>query len=110
VEIPPGTDLSSARVVLTGGAGILIDTAQTDSALRRVGRQRGRLFFKSDSALVTLRRGRSGLYAVKVVVHDAALGTDPMPVVSASLQIGGASFATSLSCPPRGGRHFTCRG
>ena len=110
VDVPIDTDLSTARLVLTAGSGVLVDTATTAGALRRIGTRRTRLLFKSDTATVVLRRSRSGAYTAKAVVHAVPLGSDPMPVVSASLQLGATSFATSLSCPPRGGRHFTCRG
>ena len=59
---------------------------------------------------MALRRTRGGAYNVRAVVRDVALGAAGMPVVSASLQVGTATFATSLSCPPRGGRRFTCLG
>jgi len=35
---------------------------------------------------------------------------EAMPVVSANIDVGGTTFVTSLSCSPRGARHFTCRG
>jgi hypothetical protein len=59
---------------------------------------------------VALKRARGGTYAIRAVIRSVPLGSDAMPVVSASLQLGTSVFATSLSCPPRGGRHFTCRG
>ncbi|MGH7894963.1 MAG: matrixin family metalloprotease [Candidatus Binatia bacterium] len=110
IALPDGVDVETARVVLTSGAGVLVDTANPAGALRRVGRARGRLLYRSASAVISLRRGRGGVYAVRSVVHDVLLGSDTMPVVSASLQVGAETFAASLSCPPRGNRRFTCRG
>ena len=109
VDLPEGADASTARIVLTAGSGVLVDTADP-AALRRVGRQRSRLVFRGDGALVALRRMRGGSYNVRAVVRDVAHGAAGMPVVSASLQVGTATFATSRSCPPRGGRRFTCLG
>ena len=109
VTLAPDADVSTLRMVLTTGAGVLIDTSNPASNVRRAGRQ-SRLFYRSDTATVALKRGRHGDYTVRAVIRDVALGSDEMPVVSASLQIGTSAFSTSLSCPPRGGRHFTCRG
>ena len=80
------------------------------SSLRRTGRSRGRLLYRTDTATITLKRGRSGVWAVRAVAHAVPLDGNPMPVVSASLELGASEFATSLSCPPRGGRRFSCRG
>jgi len=111
IGLPDGVDVETARVVLTSGGGVLVDTANPASTLRRVGgRLRGRLLYRSTSARIVLRRGRHGAYSVRVVARNVALGSDAMPVVSASLQVGAQTFTTSLSCPPRGRRRFTCRG
>jgi hypothetical protein len=110
VELPADADGTAPRVLLTAGFGVLVDTASPASGLRRVGRLRSRLLYRSDTATISLKRGRGGLYAVRVTVRGVTLGADPMPVVGASLQMGATTFATSLSCPPRGGHHFTCRG
>jgi hypothetical protein len=110
VTLAPDADVSTLRMVLTTGAGVLVDTSNPASNVRRAGRLRSRLLFRSEAATVALKRARGGAYNVRAVIRDVPLGSDPMPVVSASLQIGTSVFATTLSCPPRGGRHFTCRG
>jgi hypothetical protein len=110
VELPADVDVSAVRIVLTAGAGLLVDTANTASGIRRVGRQRRRLLYRSDGATITLKRGRWGLHSIRAMLRGVTLGADAMPVVSASLQVGTSVFATSLSCPPRGGRRFNCRG
>jgi hypothetical protein len=92
---------------LTAGAGVLVDTANPASALRRVG---SRLLYRSDFARIVLKRGRRGMRAVRAVVRAVPLGAEAMPVVSANIEVGGTTFVTSLSCSPRGGRRFTCRG
>jgi Matrixin len=108
IVLPDGADLSQARVVLTAGSGVLVDVTPTAAAIRRKPHRR-RILFKSEFATVALKRSRLGTYTVRVSVRDVPLA-DQMPVVSASLEVGTTSFATTLSCPPRGGRRFTCRG
>jgi hypothetical protein len=110
IALAEGADVGSARVVLTSGDGVLVDTANTAGDLHRVGRLRSRLLYRNAAAVVSLRRGRGGSYAVRVTVRDVTLGAGEMRVLSASLQVGTSTFATSLSCPPRGHRRFTCRG
>jgi hypothetical protein len=110
VELPDDVDASQVRVVLSDGAGILIDTSGAAQGLRRNHRSRGRLLYRTDTATITLKRGRHGTWSVRAVAHGVQLAGDAMPVVSASLQVGASEFAASLSCPPRGGRRFSCRG
>jgi hypothetical protein len=110
VALAPDADVSTLRMVLTTGAGVLIDTSNPASNVRRAGRPQSRLLYRSEAATVALKRARGGTYNVRAVIRDVSLGSGAMPVVSASLQLGTSVFATSLSCPPRGGRHFTCRG
>jgi hypothetical protein len=50
------------------------------------------------------------MHAVRAIVRAVPLGAEAMPVVSANLEVGSSAFVTSLSCGPRGGRRFTCRG
>ena len=109
VELPPDVDPSVLRLLLTAGSGVLVDTAGAPRSLREK-RLKSRLFYRSDVGTIALKRGRGGRYAVRAVVRDVSLGGEPMPVVSASLQMGSSVFATSLSCPQRNGRRFTCRG
>jgi hypothetical protein len=110
IELAPDAEVANARIVLTVGAGVLVDTTGLIDAARRGGRARRRFRFRSELAVVAIRRGRSGLYEVRASVPTVALGAGAMPVVSASLMVDEHAFATSLSCPPRGGRRFTCRG
>jgi len=110
VALPADVDSSEIRIVLTTGVGVLVDTADPASGIRRRGHQKRRLLYRSDDATVLLKRSRGEMHAVRAVLRGVPLGGDAMPVVSASLQIGTSVFATSLSCPPRGGRRFTCRG
>lgn len=107
LELPRDLDASLVRVVLAAGPGVLVDTGNPASALRRVG---GRLLYRNASTRIALKRIRRGVHAVRAVVHAVPLGSDAMPVVSANLGLGGSTFATSLSCSPRGGRRFTCKG
>jgi hypothetical protein len=108
VELPADVDPTALRLVLTSGAGVLVDTAPTAGGIRR-GRQRYRLRYRTEGATITVKRSRGGYAVVRASLRGVPLG-DPMPVVSASLQLGTSIFATSLSCPPGGGRRFTCRG
>jgi hypothetical protein len=110
VALAPEIDTSVLRLVLVAGAGVLVDTTNPANALRPPGRLRSRLLYRSATGTVSLKRGRGGLYAVRAVMREVPLGTEPMPVVSASLALGTTTFAASMSCPPRGGRRFTCRG
>jgi hypothetical protein len=110
LALPPDVDVSQVRVVLTAGPGVLVDTANPATALRRAGRLTGRLLYRSDSTRIALKRGRHGTHAVRAVVRAVPLGADAMPIVRANLAVGGSTYVTSLSCAPRGGRRFTCRG
>jgi hypothetical protein len=107
VELPADVDPSALRLVLTSGDGVLVDTAASARGIRRGGRYR--LRYRGEDATVTIKRSRGGFGAVRASLRGVILG-GPMPVVSASLQLGTSTFSTSLSCPPRGGRRFTCRG
>jgi hypothetical protein len=110
IELPEDVDPSELRLLLTAGSGVLVDTAGAARGLRQKRRLRSRLLYRSDVATIALKRGRGGRYAVRAVVRDVVLGGEPMPVVSASIQVGTSVFATSLSCPQRSSRRFTCRG
>jgi hypothetical protein len=107
LALPPGVDVAQVRILLTAGAAVLVDTASPASALRQVGT---RLLFRNASARIALKRARRGMHAVRAVLRAVPLGFEAMPVVSANLELGGSGFVTSLSCGPRGGRRFTCRG
>ncbi|HEY3186079.1 MAG TPA: matrixin family metalloprotease, partial [Solirubrobacteraceae bacterium] len=102
VELPDGLPPAVARVLLVNSAGVVVDTTP-GAALTRESRPPARLRYRSDGALVTLRRTRGGSYRVRVVVRGAQLGTGAVPLISGSLQVGASSFAGSLSClwPPR---------
>jgi hypothetical protein len=108
VALPADADASPLRVVLTTGAGVLIDTATMPAGVRATGRKR-HLRYRSEGVSITVRRGRNGTAAVRATFRGV-VGDGAMPVVSASLQLGGTVFSATLSCPPRGNRRFTCRG
>ncbi|MCW5888973.1 MAG: thrombospondin type 3 repeat-containing protein [bacterium] len=105
VALDPSVSPASARVMLVGGAGVVIDTAIASRAARLP----GRLAYRGGNARIQLKRGRFGVYTVKVTARDVKLDGSPMPIVSANLQIGARTFTTSLSCPPASGRKLRCR-
>jgi hypothetical protein len=109
LALPPDADVSRLRIVFATGPGVLVDTANPASGLRRTRGSR-RLLYRSDQARIALKRGRHGLHAVRAVLRAVPLGADAMPVVRANLAVGGSTYVTSLSCGPRGARRFTCRG
>jgi len=108
VALPADVDATALRVVLTSGAGVLVDTANMPAGLRASGRKR-HLRYRSEGVSITLKRGRNGMAAVRATFRGV-IGDAEMPVVSASLQMGTSVFSATLSCPPRGSRRFTCRG
>src|SRR5262249_52883236 len=97
-----------ARALLVSAAGVVLDTSLGASLhITRDGRQA--LRFRSDRALVTLRPGPGGGYRVRVSVRDVDFASEA-PLISASLQIGGTTFAASLGCGRPRGRRVLCRG
>jgi hypothetical protein len=109
VDLPSGTSASAARVVLVNASGVVLDSARGD-ALVRAHPGRRSLRYRSGHALITLRPSRGGSYAVRVAVRGVDLGAVSMPLLSASLQVGGSTFADSLSCERPRGHHVVCRG
>ncbi len=57
-----------------------------------------------------LHRSEGGGYQVRVAVRNVDLGAGNMPLLSASLQVGSATFSESLSCSPARGRRVVCHG
>ena len=108
VTLSRDADASPLRIVLTTGSGVLVDTANMPAGVRAAGRKR-HLRYRSEGVSITVKRGRNGTAAVRATLRGV-VGDGAMPVVSASLQLGGDVFSATLSCPPRGSRRFTCRG
>ena len=109
VDLPGRAAASAARVLLVNGSGILVDSAM-GAGLTRTAPGRRSLRYRSGQALITLRPSAGGTYQVRVAVRGLDLGATSMPLLSASLQVGTATFADSLSCGRPRGRHVTCRG
>lgn len=108
IELPEGAGVDAARALLVHARGILVDTAM-GSSLRASARHPSALRYRSAHGQIVLRRRGPGTYAVRVTVRGVDLGT-AVPLISASLQVGSATFSDSLSCNRRRGRRFTCRG
>jgi len=89
----------------------VLDTATGGALLAaRAGPSRPRsLRYRSGQALITLRQQAGGSYQVRVAAHGLDVGDRAMPLISASLQVGSATFADSLSCSRRGQR-IVCHG
>jgi hypothetical protein len=107
VELEPGEEATPARLLLVDAGGTLVDTAVARRA-QRAGTSRSRLSYRNGAATIRLRRGRRNTWVLRVVVRDVEVGASP--VVSVNLQLGGAVYTTSVSCPPRSARTLTCRG
>ncbi len=110
IDLTDGAAPATARVVLTGAAGTIFDTATATRTARQAHGLPARLTYRSGEAIIALRRGRFGTYRVRVRVRGATLDADGMPVISANLQVGGDAFTASLSCTPKRGRKMRCRG
>jgi matrixin/thrombospondin type 3 repeat protein len=109
IDLPDGVASGDARALLVSAAGVVLDTS-LGAALRVRRGGLAALRFRSDRALVTLRRGPDGGYRVRVSVHGVDLAAGGAPLISASLQVGGTTFADSLSCSRPRGRRLVCRG
>jgi len=107
IDLPDGVPPSAARVLLVNAAGVVVDTAM-GNAIRRGGPRPRQLRYRSDRALITLRASPGGSYRVRVAVRGVDLGGSVVPLISANLQVGGASFADSLSCSHPRGRRLRC--
>jgi hypothetical protein len=101
----------SARVLIVAASGTILDTAMAARTSRSGRRLPAQLTYRTSGATITLRRGKFGVYRVRVRVRDIDLGSESMPVLSANLQVGNLTFTASMSCPPRGsGARWKCRG
>ena len=110
IDLPDSVTTTAARALLVNAGGVVIDTAM-GGALRGGGRLPSRLRYRSDQALITLRRTRGGTYRARIVVRHPHLSMAGAPVMSASLQFGATAFTSSLSCTEmHGGRRVRCRG
>jgi Matrixin/Thrombospondin type 3 repeat len=109
IDLPDGVSADAARVLLVNAGGVVIDTAM-GHALRRGGPRPRRLRYRSDRALVTLHAASGGSYRVRVAVRGVDLGSGVTALMSASLQVGSASFTDSLSCSRPRGRRIRCTG
>jgi hypothetical protein len=96
--------LASARVVLTGGGGAILDTALASRAGLRT-----TMTYRSGGNVVSLRRARGGRYKIRVRVPAADLPASATPVISANLQVGTSTFTASLACSPRRNGRVRCR-
>jgi hypothetical protein len=110
VDLPAGGSGSAARVLLVNASGILVDSAMPNALTRSTAGRRRSLRYRNGQSLITLRPNRGGSYNVRVSVRGVDLGAASMPLLSASLQVGAATFADSLSCARPRGRHVVCRG
>jgi hypothetical protein len=108
LDLPAGVP-PAARVLLVNASGIVLDSAM-GTALTRAARapRRRSLRYRSGQALITLRPGPGGSYQVRVSARRLALDASSTPLISASLQVGSATFADSLSCSHRR-RRLVCR-
>jgi hypothetical protein len=105
VALPDGDPASVASVLLVSGTGKLVDASDANGGARS---RSSRLRYRNGHTVITLKRGWGGTYRVRVAVRGVTLG-DTVPLVSASLRVGAASFADSLSCSRPRGRRITCR-
>src|SRR5262249_48005344 len=96
VTLAPDGDPPPPRIGLTTGAGVLVDTANMRAGVRATGRKR-HLRYKSEGVTITVKRGRNGTAAVRATFRGV-VGDGEMPVVSASLQLGGNVYSATLSC------------
>ncbi len=110
LELPEGTPAGVAAVLLVASVGKIIETAP-GGAPRSAGSQSSRrVRYKSDQTRITLRRLRSGAYNIRVAVRRIQFDPGPVPLISASLQLGTTTFTDSLSCSQPRRRRLACRG
>jgi hypothetical protein len=110
VELPEGTSASAAGVLLVASVGKIIETAP-GGAPRSAGSDHSRrLRYKSGQTSITLHRLRNGAYNVRVAVKGVQFDTGPVPLISASLQLGTSTFTDSLSCSQPRRHRLACRG
>lgn len=110
IDLLSGGRADTARVLLVAGSTTILDTAMATRTTRN-GRLPASLTYRTSGATISLKRGRFGIYRVRVRVRNLELGNESMPVLSANLQVGDRTFTASMSCPPRGGAaRWKCRG
>jgi hypothetical protein len=110
IDLLSGGRADTARVLLVAGSSTILDTAMATRTTRN-GRLPASLTYRTSGATISLKRGRFGIYRVRVKVRDIDLGGESMPVLSANLQVGDRTFTASMSCPPRGAAvRWKCRG
>jgi hypothetical protein len=106
VDVPEGATAPVARARLAFGAGVVVDAS---AAAGGTPRARAALHYRSAAARVTLKPMRGGGYRVRVVVRHAEIGDAAPAFVSASVQVGGQSFASALACSAGPHGRFGCR-
>ena len=108
IEVPAGTDPSTLlRAVLVNGDGVVLDTNEDAPATTSHGRSVRSVGGRS---VLTIRRGRSNQYQIRMVIRGLDLTDATTPLISANIDVGGATFATSLSCMHGKSSRLTCRG
>jgi hypothetical protein len=109
VEMPECISANAAGVLLVSSIGKIIETAP-GGAPRSAGSATSRkLRYKSGNTSITLHRLRNGAYNIRVRVRGIQFDSTPVPLISASLQLGTTTFTDSLSCSRRG-RRLSCQG
>src|SRR5262249_41512083 len=94
IAVPPAGSTGLARALLVAGAGVVVDTSM-NGAERSTHPLPPRLRYRGDRAVIRLHRRGQG-YQVRVIVRDVTVSSAPL--ISANLQIGTSTFATSLIC------------
>jgi hypothetical protein len=109
IELPDGGSVDNARALLVSARGILADSAMATS-VHRLAALRSQIRYKSSHGTITLKKRGAGVYAVRVTMKGVSLGSGTLPLVSANLIVGDASFTDSLSCERPKKRKIACRG
>ncbi len=108
IEVPAGTDPTTLlRAVLVNGDGVVLDTNEDAPATTSHGRSVRSVGGRS---VLAIRRGRNNQYQIRMVIRGLDLTNATTPLISANIDVGGATFATSLSCMHGRGNRLTCRG
>jgi hypothetical protein len=110
LELPEGTPASAAAVLLVASVGKIIETAPGGAPRSAGSANSRRLRYKSEQTAINLRRLKSGAYNIRVTVRGVQLDQAPVPLISASLQLGATTFTDSLSCSQPRRRRLACRG
>lgn len=99
ISLADPSDPADARALLVNAKGIVLDTSAVAGA--RSPRSRT---YKSDNAVIRLKRAGLTSYRIRILVKNVPLSTTDTPLLSASLSVAGSSYATSLSCRTEGRR------